>query len=103
MLGPQSAEIAPDKKAQSDKQASFKVHISCFVIRPESQSSSGCQERRKRCPLGFVLAHMEKINQHRNNHDPAADAHDPGKHAYRQAKQDVEKSHAVTIAKTAFS
>jgi len=93
MLSPHSAEIATDKKAQSDKQASFEVDISCFVILPESQSASGCQERRKRCPLGSVLAHMEEINQHRNNHDAATNAHETGKHTYRQAKQDVEKSH----------
>ena len=49
-----------------------------------------------------MLGHMEEINQHRNNHDADANAHDPGKCTYRQAKQDRRKVTAGIIDGSSF-
>ena len=55
----------PIKKAKSDQQAGFQIDISCLVILPEGERANGQQQRRQRCSLGLVLAHVKEIDRAR--------------------------------------
>ncbi len=54
---------------------SLHVDIASLVIFPESQRPRRCQQGGNRRSLGFVLRHVEKVDERGNNHDAAAYAY----------------------------
>ena len=86
MLRPQASKMASQREPQGNEQTSFQVNIACLVVFPEGQCSNGSEQGREGCPLRFMLAHVEEIDQAGDDHNPAANANNPGKHTHHQAK-----------------
>src|SRR5512146_1344885 len=81
MLGPPSAEPAPDQESYDDQGSDLQVHVPGVVVPQEGEQAGGRQQYGQGSPLGCVLIHPKQVYKGGDNDNTSPDANHTGQNA----------------------